>query len=704
MISVHGLLRGHNLELGRDADTGGQTKYVVELATALAAQPGVDRIDLLTRQVFDPNVADDYSIPHERIAGNAQIVRLPFGPRRYLRKEVLWAYLDVFADHALKHVRTVARVPDVIHSHYADAGYVGMQLAGLLDVPLIHTGHSLGRIKRKRLLEKGAKEASIEKKYNISRRIKVEETVLSAAARVIASTRQEIDEQYAVYDYYDPERMVVIPPGIDIDRFYPPERNWKNPPIGYELARFLQNPNKPIILALSRPDERKNIGTLVHAYANNPQLRERSNLVIVAGNRDRIQDMEKGPRNVLGNLLLRIDEYDLYGSVAYPKRHRSEEIPDLYRLASRLRGVFINPAITEPFGLTLIEAAASRLPVVATQDGGPLEIIANCNNGLLVDPLDSNAIADALLKILSDKALWMRFANNGYKGAQTHYTWLGHARTYLKVIRDLKGRRRRVREQTIQRQRLVFTNRALISDVDDTLLGDNKALLGLLRDLHKHRKRVAFGVATGRRIESAVKVLEEWSVPIPDLLITSVGSEIHYGPNLTFDQGWAQLIDYRWNLQKLRELMDQYPGLKRQPKIQQGDYKLSYYVHAKTPIKVNTIIRHLHQHDLQANVIYSRDRYLDLLPIRASKGNALRYFADKWNIPLDNVLVAGDSGNDEDMIRGTPLGVVVGNHHADLSDLSSLDRVYFANGFYAQGILEGIKHFDFFGRCDIPLQ
>lgn len=704
MISVHGLLRGHNLELGRDADTGGQTKYVVELATALAAQPGVERVDLLTRQVFDPSVADDYSIPHERIADNAQIIRLPFGPRRYLRKEVLWGYLDFFADHALKHVRSVARVPDVIHSHYADAGYVGMQLAGLLDVPLIHTGHSLGRIKRKRLLEKGAKEATVEKKYNISRRIKAEEAVLSAAARVIASTRQEIDEQYAVYDYYDPERMVVIPPGIDIERFYPPERNWKNPPIRNELDRFLQNPAKPIILALSRADERKNIGTLVHAYANNPRLRERSNLVIVAGNRDRIQDMEKGPRKVLENLLLRIDEYDLYGSVAYPKQHRSEEIPELFRLASRLRGVFINPAITEPFGLTLIEAAASRLPVVATQDGGPQEIIANCNNGLLVDPLDSNAIAEALLKILSDKDLWMRFANNGYKGAQSHYTWLGHARTYLKVIRELKGRRRRVREQTIQRQRLVFTNRAIICDVDDTLLGDNKALLGLLKDLRKNRNRVAFGVASGRRIESAVKALEEWSVPIPDLLITSVGSEIYYGPNLTFDQGWAQLIDYRWSLEKLRTLMDQYPGLKRQPERQQGDFKLSYYVDPKIPLRVNAIIRHLHQHDLQANVIYSHNRYLDLLPIRASKGNALRYFADKWDIPLDKVLVAGDSGNDEDMIRGTPLGVVVGNHHSDLQTLSSLDRVYFADGFYAQGIIEGIKHFDFFGRCDIPLQ
>ena len=140
LISVHGLMRGHNLELGRDADTGGQIKYVLELARALAAHPEVEGVDILARQVIDPKVDPDYAEPRERIGENAYIVRIPCGPRRYLRKEVLWPHLDAFADHALQHVRSVGRVPDIIHSHYADAGYVGARLAGLLGVPLIHTG------------------------------------------------------------------------------------------------------------------------------------------------------------------------------------------------------------------------------------------------------------------------------------------------------------------------------------------------------------------------------------------------------------------------------------------------------------------------------------------------------------------------------------------------------------------------------------
>ncbi|NIV35682.1 MAG: glycosyltransferase, partial [Anaerolineae bacterium] len=74
----------------------------------------------------------------------------------------------------------------------------------------------------------------------------------------------------------------------------------------------------------------------------------------------------RGARDVLTRLLLDIDRYDLYGHVAYPKHHRPNDIPDLYRIAAKSKGVFVNPALTEPFGLTLIEAAASGLPMVAT--------------------------------------------------------------------------------------------------------------------------------------------------------------------------------------------------------------------------------------------------------------------------------------------------------------------------------------------------
>ncbi len=104
-------------------------------------------------------------------------------------------------------------------------------------------------------------------------------------------------------------------------------------------------------------------------------MRQLANLVLIAGNRDDIGDMDSGAREVLQEVLYAIDRHDLYGHVAYPKHHKSTDVPILYRLAALSRGVFINPALTEPFGLTLIEASACGLPVVATEDGGPRDII-----------------------------------------------------------------------------------------------------------------------------------------------------------------------------------------------------------------------------------------------------------------------------------------------------------------------------------------
>lgn len=90
LISIHGLIRASNLELGRDADNGGQITYVVELLKALARHPDVGRVDLYTRQMSDPKISIDYAKSVEIVAPGARIIRLPCGPMCYLRKEVLW--------------------------------------------------------------------------------------------------------------------------------------------------------------------------------------------------------------------------------------------------------------------------------------------------------------------------------------------------------------------------------------------------------------------------------------------------------------------------------------------------------------------------------------------------------------------------------------------------------------------------------------
>ncbi len=112
----------------------------------------------------------------------------------------------------------------------------------------------------------------------------------------------------------------------------------------------------------------------------------------------------------------------------------------------------------------------------------------------------------------------------------------------------------------------------------------------------------------------------------------------------------------------------------------------------------------VNKEDLAVNVIVSFGQYLDVLPIRASKGLALRYVADHWDIPLEHILVAGGSGADEDMMRGNTLAVVVANRHdEELSHLEDADRIYYARQVYALGILEAIEHFDFYRSCTVPV-
>ncbi len=694
LISIHGLIRGDNIELGRDADTGGQIQYVVELAKELAKNEHVWRVDLMTRLIEDPKVSADYAKQQEKIGDNAYIIRFPFGSKRYLRKESLWEHLESFVDQSLQHFRQIRHLPTVIHGHYADAGYVGATLSNLLEVPFVFTGHSLGRVKRQRLLEKGKLEEAIRKEYNIDHRIEAEEKALSAASLVITSTHQEIKEQYQQYEHYVPKQMVVIPPGVDLERFYPTDFR-VNTLVYQKIARFLNNPEKPMILCLSRADERKNIPALIHAYGKNPALREKANLVIIAGNRENIEDMDRNTRRVLTEILWMIDRYELYGNVAYPKQHEPDEVPEFYRLAASHQGIFVNPALTEPFGLTLIEAASTGLPIVATNDGGPIDIIENCKNGALLNPLNIDDMSTVMLAALSDEVQWRTWSENGIENVKKHYSWAGHVKKYLQRIEKV------VESSTpsthVFSRKLPITDRVIISDIDNTLLGDKKALKKLIKFLQDMQGTFSFGIATGRHLESAVAILEEWGVPQPDIFITSVGSEIYYAPKLLLDKTWQKHLNYHWRPDKVREAMKGFEGIEIQPTENQRQFKVSYTItDPELTLTQKDIVSQMHKKRLRVNVIYSHGQYIDILPIRASKGLAIRHLALKWNLPIQRFLVAGDSGNDEEMLKGDTLGVVVGNYSEELEKLRDHPKVYFAKSHYASGILEGIQHYKFF--------
>jgi len=718
MFSIHGLLRSKNMEMGHDADTGGQINYVVELGKALSKRGDVERIDLFTRLIMDKAVSEDYSRPIEQVNDKFRIVRIQCGGRKYIRKELLWPYLDEFVDKTIKFIKRENAIPDIVHGHYADAGYVAIQLAKTFGIPLIFTGHSLGRAKKEKLLNNGLKQADIIKKYKIDHRIHIEEEVLKNADLIITSTSQEIEKQYGMYRNNNLPAYRVIPPGLDLEKFYPyyhdmlPETEkdevqiYAQASVLKELNRFFSHPDKPLILTLCRPDERKNISGLVKAYGEDLELQAMSNLAVFAGIRKDISEKEENERNVLTRMLLLMDKYDLYGKMAIPKKHDFEhEVPELYRIAAEKNGVFINPALTEPFGLTLLEASATGLPIVATDDGGPKDIIHNCDNGILVDPTSTKKIADALKKIITDHDTWEKFSKNGIINVRKHYLWEKHAEKYIKEVKKLV---KEIPESEIGvaipsdsiGKRLARLNYFIITDIDNTLIGEeeNNNLNDLLALLTKNRNIIGFCVATGRTVDSAVEYLKQHNVHAPDIIISSVGSEIYYGKDLHYGQGWETHISSKWNRAKIVELLKEVDFLEYQEEITQRRFKISYFM---KPGKDRLAMIHdlLLKHKCRYNLIYSHQRYLDILPYRASKGKAIRYLSYRWEIPLKNILVCGDSGNDEEMLRGEPLAMVVANYSEELEKLKHRKNIYFAKQKYAAGIVEAVKHYNFIKKA-----
>ncbi|XP_020242786.1 probable sucrose-phosphate synthase 1 [Asparagus officinalis] len=282
-------------------------------------------VDLLTRQISASDVDWSYGDPTERLiprnsknvemreSSGAYIVRIPFGPRdKYIPKELLWPHIQEFVDGALNHIMQMSQVlgeqiagglavwPVAIHGHYADSGDSAALLSGALNVPMLFTCHSLRRDKLEQLLKQGCQSREeINSSYKIMRRIEAEELALDTSEIIITSTRQEIEEQWRLYDGFDVilerklrarikrsvscyghfmPRMVVIPPGMefnhivlheDVDGDLEEKEDNKatpDPPIWPEIMRFFTNPRKPMILALARPDPKKNILTLVKAF------------------------------------------------------------------------------------------------------------------------------------------------------------------------------------------------------------------------------------------------------------------------------------------------------------------------------------------------------------------------------------------------------------------------------------------------------
>jgi sucrose-phosphate synthase len=420
------------------------------------------------------------------------------------------------------------------------------------------------------------------------------------------------------------------------------------------------------------------------------------------GTREDLRKFPAAQRKSLLEALTLIDVYDLYGKAAYPKGVNPALGGSLFRFAARTRGVFVNPALTEPFGLTLLEAAASGLPIVATHDGGPRDIVANCRNGLLIDPHDPAAIERAILRGLTEPEQWQEWSDSGLAGAKKHYSWAAHVDRYLEEIAETFQRWKTpvLAEQGRPSRRPEF-ERLLMADLDNTLAGDDSAMRDLCAMIQESSE-VGFGVVTGRRLDDAERIIKELDLPTPDVLLTSAGTELYYGNQLTRDASWQKQMGYQWKPDAVYAALDEIQGLYRQPEEEQSRFKISYSLDPEIAPKLPKLRKILREKGLRVKLVLSLGIYLDAIPQRAGTGLALRHLLYKWGFSPEHVLVAGDSGNDEEMLKGRTLGVVVGNHGPELNRLRKMPRIYFAEGKHARGILEGIEYYGFMNSIRIP--
>ncbi|MEO5591904.1 MAG: HAD family hydrolase [Chitinophagaceae bacterium] len=713
LFSPHGLIRFTDPEIGRDKDTGGQVKYVLEMLESLSKHPQVRKVDLFTRRIIDKRVSTSYEKEIEQVNDKARIVRMTCGGNTYRPKETLWEYLDEFIDNTIRFIEKQDDFPDVVHGHYADGNYLAGQISEAYRIPLMATGHSLGRNKKNILLQEGMSPAKIEEKFKMKRRIAVEENLLKTADIFIVSTQHIIDTQYSLYDNAAAGRFKVIPPGINSDIFYPFYRldmpsfkmSIEQEQVVYRVSsdidRFLFNPAKPLILSIGRADKRKNFEAIIQSYGQDKELQAMANLAIFAGVRKDISLMPDDEKDILTNLLLLLDKYDLYGKMAIPKKNDPKvEVPEIYRLAARKKGIFVNATPGENFGLTVVEAAACGLPVIASPTGGPKEILEHCDNGLLVDVEDPRAIAEAVKKIISDQALWEKYSGNGIVATNHLYSWTSFADEYIKVVNDLfkeKGNETiRFVNKTAYGKKLAKAELFIISDIDGTLVDGNKSdgLNELKKWIADHKGRVVFGVASGRNKEITLQALADYDLPKPDILICSAGSEIYYTEKCIPDNGWESHINYQWKRDELENELKAFPGIRLQEPAAQWPFKLSYYVNNTfDEDDMANLYKFLDDRKLACKILLTDNKFLDLLPLRASKGHAVRYLSYKWKIPLENFITAGNSGNDKDMLTGKTMGIVVANYSPELEDLRNNKLVYFSKEPLSKGVLEGIRFY-----------
>jgi D-inositol-3-phosphate glycosyltransferase len=356
-------------------DAGGLNVYVVQTARRLAER-GVE-VEIFTR------ATSSTLPPTAELAPGVLVRHVTAGPFEGLGKDDLPGQLCAFASGVM---RTEAARPvgyyDLIHSHYWLSGQVGWLAADRWQVPLVHTMHTMARVKNLALADGDDPEPS-------GREIG-EQQVVEAADRLVANTHEEASELVELYGA-DPSRISVVPPGVDLERFTPGGAQ------GQARARSaLGVPSDAVLLLfVGRIQPLKAPDVLLRAAARMleraPELRSRLVVAVVGG------PSGTGLREPT-SLIRLARELGIADRVRFEPPADGAALVDWYRAAD----LVAVPSYSESFGLVALEAQACATPVVAADVGGLRDAVADGRSGLLVPGHDADEWSQRLGELVAD--------------------------------------------------------------------------------------------------------------------------------------------------------------------------------------------------------------------------------------------------------------------------------------------------------------
>lgn len=373
-------------------DTGGMNVYVRELTRRLG-RLGV-HVDVFTR-------SQDEHVPHvlHDLGYGNRVVHVPAGPEVPLPKQELAGYLPEFVQGILHFAEVKGLRYDLIHSHYWMSGLAARDLKAAWGAPVIHMFHTLGLMKQRVARLPGEAEGEY--------RLKGEYEVLQLADRIVAATPAELAQLQWLYQA-DVRKIAVIPPGVDISRFYPIPRDEAQEVIGVP-------PCEDMLLFVGRIEPLKGLDTLIQAIA---RLRTRDIyvcLVVIGGDPDTSPEAQSAE---MARVRALCDQAGLSDLVTFLGKRSQETLPYYYSAANAV----VVPSYYESFGMVALEAMACGTPVVASQVGGLAFLVQDGVTGFTVPVDEPEALADKLALLLRDEPLRQKLGQQALAVAQ-QYAW-----------------------------------------------------------------------------------------------------------------------------------------------------------------------------------------------------------------------------------------------------------------------------------------